>query len=95
MSLDAESIKKIAFLARLKIPESEVEILQKELNQIIEWIEQLSEVETENVAPMTSVADMKLFERDDNLSSDQKREDILSNASENNGPYFSVPKVVE
>ncbi len=95
MSLDLESIKKIAFLARLKIPDEEAEILCDELNTIIDWVEQLSSVDTENTEAMTSVAKMELNRREDANSVNEQRENILANSPHDADLYFSVPKVVE
>ena len=95
MSLDSGTVRKIAFLARINIPEQELEPLASELNNILGWIEQLSEVDTEGVEPMTSVADMKLYERQDVVTDGNCRDKILANAPEKNDAFFTVPKVVE
>ncbi len=95
MSLDTETVRKIAFLARINVPELELKPLAGELNNILGWIEQLSEVDTDGVAPMTSVADMELFKRDDVVSDGNYRDKILANAPDGNEVFYKVPKVVE
>ena len=95
MALDAETIKNIAFLARLKIPEDDIEPLKDDLNKILEWINQLSEVDTEGVEPMTSVVAMKLNMRIDEICDGQCREEVLANSPGKHELYFTVPKVVE
>ncbi len=95
MSLDTETVRKIAFLARINVPEPELKPLAGELNNILGWIEQLSEVDTDGVAPMTSVADMELFKRDDVVSDGNYRDEILANAPDGNETFYRVPKVVE
>ena len=102
MSLDKETVRKIAFLARIRVPENALEGLAGELNHIIGWVEQLNEVKTEGVEPMTSVADMTMPERDDVVSDGGMAAAVLKNApdpvtgsTEADGGYFAVPKVVE
>ena len=95
MALDANAIKKIASLARLKIPESDIEPLKEDLNKILGWVEQLSEVDTDGVEPMTSVADMELQKRKDEVSDGDYTSDILRNAPLEEKNFFVVPKVVE
>ncbi|MBT5514211.1 MAG: Asp-tRNA(Asn)/Glu-tRNA(Gln) amidotransferase subunit GatC, partial [Rhodospirillaceae bacterium] len=80
MSLDREDVRKIAFLARIKIDEAELEPLAGELNGIIGWVEQLSEVDTEGVKPMTSVAEMIAPQRVDEITDGNVAEKVLSNA---------------
>ena len=99
MSLDKDTVRKIAFLSRIRVPEDSLDGLAAELSNIIGWVEQLSEVETESTAPMTSVADITLPRREDKVSDGDKAEDVLANApepkAEGKGGYFLVPKVVE
>ena len=95
MSLDREDVRKIAFLARIKIDEAELEPLAGELNGIIGWVEQLSEVDTEGVAPMTSVAEMIAPQRVDEITDGNVAEKVLSNAPDRAKDFFAVPKVVE
>ena len=95
MSLDREDVRKIAFLARIKIDEAELEPLAGELNGIIGWVEQLSEVDTEGVKPMASVAEMIAPQRVDEITDGNVAEKVLSNAPDRAKDFFAVPKVVE
>ena len=95
MSLDEATVARIARLARIAVPEEELEPLAVELSHILEWIEQLNEVDTEGVPPMTSVAAMRLAWREDRVTDGGRPEDILANAPERQDGYFVVPKVVE
>jgi aspartyl-tRNA(Asn)/glutamyl-tRNA(Gln) amidotransferase subunit C len=100
MALDKEAVAHIASLARIRLAEAELEPLAAELSQILTWVEQLAEVDTDNVAPMTSVAAMGLPMREDIVTDGDRRDAILGNAPQSapNGPnkgFFAVPKVVE
>ena len=95
MSLNREDVRRISFLARIRIDDAELDSLSVELNNIIGWIEQLSEVDTDGVAPMTSVADMKTAERTDNVTDGDVMEKVLTNAPDRVGDFYAVPKVVE
>jgi aspartyl-tRNA(Asn)/glutamyl-tRNA(Gln) amidotransferase subunit C len=95
MALDKATVAHIATLARIKVPEADREHLAGELSQILQWIEQLSEVETEGVEPMTSVAAMTLPMRADEVTDGGRRDDILANAPAAAHGFFVVPKVVE
>ncbi len=99
MPLDKETVRKIAFLARIRVPDDALDGLARELSNIIGWVEQLSEVETEGVEPMTSVADMTWPRRDDVVNDGGKADAVLANATEpektSGGGFFTVPKVVE
>ena len=95
MPLDETTVRNIAFLARLKVPDEELERLAGELSNIIGWVEQLAEVDTEGVEPMTSVVEMTLPERPDTVTDGDYPERVLANAPEPDGGYFAVPKVVE
>jgi aspartyl-tRNA(Asn)/glutamyl-tRNA(Gln) amidotransferase subunit C len=95
MSLDEATVARVARLARIAVPETELAPLAGELSRILEWIEQLNEVDTEGVPPMTSVVAMKLALRADEVTDGGRAEDILRNAPAREGDYFVVPKVVE
>jgi aspartyl-tRNA(Asn)/glutamyl-tRNA(Gln) amidotransferase subunit C len=95
MSLDEKTVARIARLARIAVPEQELEPLAGELSHILKWIEQLNEVDTDGVAPMTSVVAMKLAWREDRVTDGGWPEAILANAPERQDGYFVVPKVVE
>ncbi len=99
MSLDKDTVRKIAFLARIRVPEDALGGLAEELSNIIGWVEQLGEVDTENVDPMTSVADMTWPRRRDEITDGGMAGDVLANATEpektSDGGFYTVPKVVE
>jgi aspartyl-tRNA(Asn)/glutamyl-tRNA(Gln) amidotransferase subunit C len=95
MALDEKTVARIARLARIAVPEDELAPLAGELSHILEWIEQLNEVDTAGVAPMTSVVAMKLASRADRVTDGGRAEAILANAPERQHGYFVVPKVVE
>jgi aspartyl-tRNA(Asn)/glutamyl-tRNA(Gln) amidotransferase subunit C len=95
MSLDQETVRRIAFLARIRIPEEQIAGLAHELSGILQWVEQLGEVDTSGVEPMTSVADMTLPFRQDDVSDGGAPEAVLANAPDRAGDFFAVPKVVE
>jgi len=95
MALDKATVAHIATLARIKLPESEQDKIAGELSHILTWIEQLGEVDTTGVAPMTSVVAMRLPAREDVVSDDNRQADILANAPAEAHGFFTVPKVVE
>lgn len=95
MSLDKETVRKVASLARLKMTEAELEKYAPQLNNIIGFVEQLGEVDTENVEPLPSPVDIKLRLREDKVSDGGITEDVLANAPEEMERFYVVPKVVE
>ena len=95
MPLDEATVKKIAFLARIKVPEDELDHLAAELSQIIGWVEQLAEVDTDGIAPMTVVADMTWPRRNDAVTDGGYADKVLANAPEAEEGFYTVPKVVE
>ncbi|PCJ32780.1 MAG: Asp-tRNA(Asn)/Glu-tRNA(Gln) amidotransferase GatCAB subunit C [Alphaproteobacteria bacterium] len=95
MSVDNKTVAKIADLARIAVREDELEPLAAELNNILGWIEQLSEVNTDGVAPMTSVVEVALPWRADKVTDGGYRDEILANAPDNAHGFFTVPKVIE
>jgi aspartyl-tRNA(Asn)/glutamyl-tRNA(Gln) amidotransferase subunit C len=95
MSIDNAIVAKIARLARIDVPEADRERLAGELSNILTWIEQLNEVDTEGVAPMTSVVEVALPRRADAVTDGDVAEDILANAPQRDDGFFVVPKVVE
>ena len=95
MSVDAETVKRVAHLARIHVTEEEVEGFRSELNAILGFVEQLNEVDVEGVESMTSVIPMRMKQRDDAISDGGKPDDVLANAPARQGDYFLVPKVVE
>jgi aspartyl-tRNA(Asn)/glutamyl-tRNA(Gln) amidotransferase subunit C len=95
MSVDADTVRRIAHLARIAVAEDEVEPLQGELNAILAFVEQLQEVDVEGVEPMTSVTPMEMKKRADVVTDGGIRDDVLKNAPATENGFFLVPKVVE
>jgi aspartyl-tRNA(Asn)/glutamyl-tRNA(Gln) amidotransferase subunit C len=95
MSVDAADVRRIAHLARISLDESRVEPMRAEINGILQWIEQLREVNVEGVEPMTSVTPMKLRMRKDEVTDGGHPDRVLKNAPNANDNFFVVPKVVE
>lgn len=95
MSIDAETVRKVARLARLAEPEERLAPLAQELNGIIAWIEQLGEVDTDGVEPMTSAVHTPLPMRDDVVTEGGDSSVVLANAPKSIDGFFVVPKVVE
>lgn len=95
MPLDKAEVAHIAALARIRVDDSELEALAGEMSRILGWVEQLAEVDTSDVAPMTSVAALSLPMRDDIVSDGDCRDAILGNAPQTARGFFAVPKVVE
>ena len=95
MSLDRDDVRKIAFLARIKIEDAELEPLADELNSIIGWVEQLGEVNTDGVQPMTSVAEMLAPQRPDQVTDGNVTEKVLANAPDRVKDFYAVPKVLD
>ena len=95
MTLDLKTVKHISKLARISVDEEKANKLAGDLNSIFEFIEKLNELNTENVEPLTSVANTTLRFREDEVQSQNIREKILSNSPDNNEDFFVVPKVIE
>jgi len=95
MSVDADTVRRIAHLARIAVKEEEIEHLRGELNVILAFVEQLQEVDVEGVEPMTSVTPMKMKMRADAVTDGGIAGDIVKNAPATADNYFLVPKVVE
>jgi len=95
MSVDADTVRRIAHLARIAVNEDEIEPLKGELNAILAFVEQLSEVNVEGVEPMTSVTPMAMKKRKDEVTDGGIPDDIVRNAPATEEHYFLVPKVVE
>ena len=96
MSIDAETVRRVATLARLRFPEERLEPLARELNGIMSWIEQLNEVDTDNVEPLTAaVSGAKLPLREDVVTEGGDAAVVLANAPKTHDGFFVVPKVVE
>ena len=95
MSVDAATVRRIAHLARIAVKEDEVSHLQGELNAMLAFFEQLTEVDIEGVEPMTSVMPMEMKKRADVVSDGEIPEKVLANAPATEDHFFLVPKVVE
>ena len=95
MSVDATTVRRIAHLARIAVRDDEVPHLQGELNAMLAFVEQLSEVNVEGVEPMTSVMPMTMKRRSDVVDDGEIADDIIENAPATEGHFFVVPKVVE
>jgi aspartyl-tRNA(Asn)/glutamyl-tRNA(Gln) amidotransferase subunit C len=95
MALDKEAVAHIAKLARIRLDEVELQPLAAELSQILHWVEQLAEVDTSHVPPMSSVAAMGLPMRADEVTDGDCRDAVLDNAPRAEKGFFAVPKVVE
>ena len=95
MAIDNKTIKRVASLAHLQIEDKDLEKVQAEFNGILNWVEQLREVDTQNVEPLFSVNEEPLFLRQDEVTDGHLKNEVLQNAPEQEFGYFSVPKVVE
>lgn len=95
MSVDTATVKKVASLARIAISDADAERLAPELNNILGWVEQLAEVDTSAIQPMTAVIANTLRLRDDVVTDGDKRDAVLANAPQAEHGFFTVPKVIE
>jgi aspartyl-tRNA(Asn)/glutamyl-tRNA(Gln) amidotransferase subunit C len=95
MSVDALTVRRIAHLARIAVNDAEVPHLQGDLNAMLAFVEQLSEVNIEGVEPMTSVTPMAMKKRPDVVDDGDIADDIVKNAPATENHFFLVPKVVE
>lgn len=95
MSVDTATVKRVARLARIKVSDDEAETMRSELNTILGFVEQLSEVDVDGVEPMTSVVATAMKKRTDGITDGGKADDIVANAPVSEDNYFMVPKVVE
>lgn len=95
MEVDEATVRRIARLARIAITEEEAASLKGELSGILNWVEQLDEVDTENVEPMTRVVPIKLKQRTDEVTDGEIPDKVVANAPMSEDGFFVVPKVVE
>ena len=95
MEVDEATVRRIARLARIRITDDEARSLQGELSGILGWVEQLGEVDTDGVEPMTSVVPIELKMRDDVVTDGEKAGDVTANAPMSEDGFYVVPKVVE
>lgn len=95
MSIDLQTVKKIASLSRISVTDAEAEAMVPELNNILGWVEQLGEVDVTGVEPMTAVIPNTLRLRDDIVTDGDVRDKVLANAPQAEHGFFAVPKVIE
>ena len=95
MSVNEEQVRHVAKLARLALSDAEIDKMVPELNNILGWVEQLGEVDTDGVEPLTAVIDLKLRLRDDVVTDGDVRDKVLLNAPDAQHGFFAVPKVIE
>lgn len=95
MAIDKAKVKEIAKLARMKVADKDESELATELNQILDWIEQLDEVDTKDVLPVTSVTSEILSQRDDKVTNLDQKDKVLANSPSDSSDFYVVPKVVE
>lgn len=95
MPLDTAAVAKIAHLARLNVPQEELQHVAGELSNILNWIEQLNEVDVAGVEPLANVNDLPLRSREDVVNDGGAASDILANAPAQTADFFVVPKVIE
>jgi len=95
MKVDKNTLEKIAHLSRLYFDKNDEEKMLKSLNDIIGWVDQLSEVDTKNVPPLTHMTEEVNVLRDDTVPTNLDREEGLKNAPQQNGEFFKVPRVLE
>ena len=95
MSVTEKEVRHVAKLARLALSDAEIDKMVPELNNILGWVEQLREVNTDGVEPLTAVIDLKLRLRDDIVNDGDVRDKVLLNAPDAQHGFFAVPKVIE
>ena len=95
MKLDTNTINKIAKLARIKLAEEEAEDLLKDMNSILDWVDQLNEVNTDSIEPLANISSSILPQRKDESRDENSSDEILQNSPDKLEGYFAVPKVVE
>lgn len=95
MSIDTETARKVAHLARIRVEEDALPALAQEFNAILGFVEQLQEVDVDGVEPMTGVTPMRLKRRDDVVTDGDQQQAVLANAPDAREGFFAVPKVVE
>ncbi|MDP7195357.1 MAG: Asp-tRNA(Asn)/Glu-tRNA(Gln) amidotransferase subunit GatC [SAR202 cluster bacterium] len=95
MSIDLKTVKHISKLSRISLDEEKAKKLEADLNSIFKWIEQLNELNTDKVEPLSSIAETKLRLRKDEIKTKNIRDEVLKNSPNENKDFFVVPKVVE
>lgn len=95
MEVDEATVRRIARLARIEVTDEQASNLKGELSGILQWVEQLGEVDTENVEPMTRVVEIELKQRDDVVTDGEKTADVVANAPMSDDGFYMVPTVIE
>ena len=95
MTIDLKTVKHIAKLSRISVDDEKAKKLAGDLNSIFDFIEKLNELKTDQIKPLTSIAETSLKLRNDEIKSQNMREEIIKNSPEKNEDYFVVPKVIE
>ena len=95
MSIDKETARRVAHLARIRVEDEDLPVLAGEFNAILGFVEQLNEVDVEGVEPMVSVTPMRLKRREDAITDGNQQDKVLANAPDAREGFFAVPKVVE
>ncbi|PPR78889.1 MAG: Glutamyl-tRNA(Gln) amidotransferase subunit C [Alphaproteobacteria bacterium MarineAlpha2_Bin1] len=95
MTIERKTVEKISSLAKIKLKDKETSELTNDLSQIMEWIDQLNQIDTKNTPPLTGVIQTNLYQREDLISEDKKLEEILKNSPETTESFFVVPRVVD
>ena len=95
MAIDKNTVKRIAFLSRLRVDDDKISATEDEFNKILNWTEQLNEVNTDNIEPLVSVNDSNITCREDKVTDGEMADKILANSHTAEYGYFIVPKVVE
>ena len=95
MKIDKESIKKIAHLAQLEFDEGSAEKMSEDMRQMLDWVDQLNEIDTTNVEPLTTMSSEVNDMREDKVANQLDHESALKNAPKRDADYFRVPKVLE
>ena len=95
MKIDRPLLDKIAHLARLEFDEKDAETVMRDMTTIVEWVEKLNEVDTEGVAPLTSMSHELNAFRDDRVNNTLRHDEVLKNAPQHDETFFRVPKVLE
>ena len=95
MSIDKNQVKKVAKLSRISLDDSKLESLSKDLDSILNFVEQLNKLDTKKTEPLTSIVDKTLEPRNDKVNDGKIKNQILKNSPDKNEEFFIVPKVVE
>ena len=95
MSIDKNQVKKVAKLSRISLDDSKLESLSKDLDSILNFVEQLNKLDTKKTEPLTSIVDKTLESRNDKINDGKIKDQILKNSPDKNEEFFIVPKVVE